>query len=125
MGFNLDKTFNLDRAFNLDCTPTATSFAARVLDTIRRHGMLRGGEAVLAAVSGGPDSVALLDVLCALREPLGLTLTAVHVHHGLRPEADAEADAVRRLCARLGAACHVERVTVRRQPPWDGLEAES
>ena len=54
--------------------------------------MLRGGEAVLVAVSGGPDSVALLDVLYALRESLGLTLTAVHVHHGLRPEADAEAD---------------------------------
>ncbi|MGH7420630.1 MAG: tRNA lysidine(34) synthetase TilS, partial [Candidatus Rokuibacteriota bacterium] len=79
----------------------------------------------MTAVSGGPDSVALLDVLCALREPLGLTLTAVHVHHGLRPEADAEADAVRHLCAGLGAACHVERVTVRRGPPWDGLEAES
>jgi tRNA(Ile)-lysidine synthase len=87
--------------------------------------MLRGGEAVLAAVSGGPDSVALLDVLCALREPLALTLTAIHVHHGLRPEADAEADGVRRLCERLGVTCHVERVTVKRQAPWDGLEAES
>jgi tRNA(Ile)-lysidine synthase len=87
--------------------------------------MLRGGEAVLAAVSGGPDSVALLDVLCALREPLRLTLIAVHVHHGLRPEADAEADDVRRLCERLGVACHLERISVKRGPPWDGLEAES
>jgi len=87
--------------------------------------MLRGGEAVLVAVSGGPDSVALLDVLYALRESLGLTLTAVHVHHGLRPEADAEADGVRRLCEHLDVSCHVERVTVRREPPWDGLEAES
>ena len=87
--------------------------------------MLRGGEAVLVAVSGGPDSVALLEVLCALREPLGLTLTVAHVHHGLRPEADAEADDVRRLAESLGVACHVERVTVRRAPPWDGLEAES
>jgi tRNA(Ile)-lysidine synthase len=87
--------------------------------------MLRGGEVVLVAVSGGPDSVALLDVLSALREPLGLTLTVVHVHHGLRPEADAEADGARRLCESLGVACHVERVTVRRAPPWDGLEAES
>ena len=49
----------------------------------------------------------------------------VHVHHGLRPEADAEADGVRALCERLGVACHVERVVVRRAPPWDGLEAES
>jgi tRNA(Ile)-lysidine synthase len=87
--------------------------------------MLRGGEAVLVAVSGGSDSVALLDVLGVLRESLGLTLTVVHVHHGLRPEADAEAESVRRLCERLGVACHVERVTVRRAPPWDGLEAES
>lgn len=87
--------------------------------------MLRGGEAVLVAVSGGPDSVALLDVLCVLRGSFGLTLTAVHVHHGLRPEADAEADGVRRLCERVGVACHVERVTVRRAPPWEGLEAES
>ncbi|HMH75071.1 MAG TPA: tRNA lysidine(34) synthetase TilS [Candidatus Udaeobacter sp.] len=104
---------------------TATSLVVRVQDTIRRHGMLRGGEAVLVAVSGGSDSVALLDVLGVLRESLGLTLTVVHVHHGLRPEADAEAEGVRRLCERLGVACHVERVTVRRAPPWDGLEAES
>ncbi|HEY7434070.1 MAG TPA: tRNA lysidine(34) synthetase TilS [Methylomirabilota bacterium] len=103
----------------------ATSLVDRVQDTIRRHGMLRGGEAVLVAVSGGPDSVALLDVLGALREPLGLTLTAVHVHHGLRSEADVEADGVGRLCEHLGVPCHVERVTVRREPPWEGLEAES
>ena len=77
------------------------------------------------AVSGGPDSVALLDVLCALRTPLALVLSVAHVHHGLRPEADAEAEAVERLCEQLGVPCHVERITVRRAPPWDGLEAES
>jgi tRNA(Ile)-lysidine synthase len=87
--------------------------------------MLRGGEAVLAAVSGGPDSVALLDVLCALRSPLDLTLSVVHVHHGLRPEADADAHAVRRLCETLGVSCHVEHVAVKQAPPWDGLEAEA
>ena len=82
----------------------ATSLVPRVQDTIRRHGMLRGGEAVLVAVSGGPDSVALLDVLCALRTSLRLTVTVAHVHHGLRPEADAEADAVAHLCEGLGVA---------------------
>jgi tRNA(Ile)-lysidine synthase len=87
--------------------------------------MLRGGEAVLVAVSGGPDSVALLDVLCALRTSLRLTVTVAHVHHGLRPEADAEADAVAHLCEGLGVPCRVEHVTVRRAPPWEGLEAEA
>ncbi len=87
--------------------------------------MLRGGDVVLVAVSGGPDSVALLDVLCALAPGLRLTLAVAHVDHGLRPEAAAEADAVVRLCESLGVPCRIERVTVRRAPPWDGLEAEA
>ena len=94
-------------------------------DSIRRSGMLRGGEAVLVAVSGGADSVALLDVLGALAPELRLTLHVVHVHHGLRPEADADAGFVGGLCARLGIPFHLERVAVRREPPWEGLEAEA
>src|SRR5262245_65811970 len=85
--------------------------------------MLRGGDAVLAAVSGGADSVALLHVLHSLAGEWAWTLHAVHVHHGLRPEADADAELVRDLCARLGVPLHVERVVVRQGPPWVGLEA--
>ena len=47
---------------------------------------------ILVAVSGGPDSLALLLLLNRLREPLGLTLHAAHLNHGLRG-ADAESDA--------------------------------
>ena len=87
--------------------------------------MLRGGERVLAAVSGGPDSIALLDVLDELRGPLGLVVIVAHVHHGLRAEADADADFVRGVGARRGLPVHMERVTVTGGPPWDGPEAES
>ena len=51
----------------------------------------------MTAVSGGADSVALLDVLHSLRAECALSLHAIHVHHGLRPEADADADFVRAL----------------------------
>jgi len=102
-----------------------TSLAARVLETIRRHGLLHGGEAVLAAVSGGADSVALLDVLHELAPALRLALACVHVHHGLRPEAEADALFVRRLAATLHVPFHLDRVIVRREPPWEGLEAEA
>jgi tRNA(Ile)-lysidine synthase len=104
---------------------TAPDLAQRVLGTIRRHGLLHGGEFVLAAVSGGADSVALLDVLGGLRPALGLTLACVHVHHGLRPEADADAEFVRCLAETLDVPFYLERVTVRRERPWDGLEAEA
>jgi len=87
--------------------------------------MLRGGETVLTAVSGGADSVALADVLASLARELDVTVHLVHVNHGLRPEADAEQASVERLAADLHVPCHVERVAVRRKPPWEGLEAEA
>ncbi len=106
-------------------TTDPSPLARRALLAICRHGMLRGGERVLVAVSGGPDSVALLDVLREVGPGLGLELVVAHVHHGLRPAADGDAAFVQSLSARWGLACHVERVTVRRAPPWEGPEAEA
>jgi tRNA(Ile)-lysidine synthase len=87
--------------------------------------LLHGGETVLVAVSGGVDSVALLDVLCQLAPALALTIRCVHVHHGLRSEADTDAEFVQRLAEKLAVPFHLERVTVRSAPPWEGLEAEA
>ena len=54
------------------------------------------GSSLVVAVSGGPDSLALVHALHALRHDLGLRLHAAHLDHGLRPEASAEdADFVR------------------------------
>jgi tRNA(Ile)-lysidine synthase len=67
---------------------------------------------VLAGVSGGPDSTALLSVLVSLVPGLGFTLHACHVDHGIRPLAEREADraAVRALCARLGVPLDVRSI---------------
>jgi tRNA(Ile)-lysidine synthase len=77
------------------------------------------GTAILAAVSGGADSVAMLRALCALRDTRGLLITACTVDHGIRQpeETAAEARFVADLCAGLGVS-HV----VRTVPP--GLCAE-
>jgi tRNA(Ile)-lysidine synthase len=85
-----------------------------VLRTIREQGLLAKGERVLVAVSGGPDSTALLHGLHALAARLGITLAAASVDHGLRPEAAGEAREVKRRCQTLGVACAVLRVDVRR-----------
>ncbi len=87
--------------------------------------MLQGGETVLTAVSGGADSVALLDVLCSLGSEWSVSLHAIHVHHGLRADADDDAEFVRTLCARMGVPLSVERVSVKSVPPWEGPEAEA
>ena len=73
----------------------------RVRQTIRRHDLARGPTRVVAAVSGGPDSVALAYLLDQLDAPRGagvLTLAGLaHFNHQLRPAADAE----ERSCARV------------------------
>jgi tRNA(Ile)-lysidine synthase len=61
--------------------------------TVREHRLLERGTVVLAAVSGGADSMALLHVLSLLRRDLAFGLFAHGVDHGLRPEAAAELDA--------------------------------
>jgi len=71
-----------------------------------------GGARVLVAVSGGADSVALLHALHRLAAERGWRLVVGHVHHGLRPEADADARFVERLGRELDWPVAVERVTV-------------
>jgi tRNA(Ile)-lysidine synthase len=63
----------------------------RVLADIRREELLRPGDRVGVAVSGGVDSVALLRLLLELRHELGIVLSVVHFNHKLRG-ADSEAD---------------------------------
>jgi tRNA(Ile)-lysidine synthase len=60
------------------------SLAQRLLSHIRRHALLRAGNRVGVAVSGGIDSVALLRLLLELRHEVGLVLAAVHFDHKLR-----------------------------------------
>jgi tRNA(Ile)-lysidine synthase len=84
----------------------------QVRETINRHGLLAGGERVVVGVSGGADSVALLYVLHLLKPTLGLRLHVAHLHHGLRPEADQDADFVARIAGSLGQPCTIERADV-------------
>ncbi len=81
--------------------------AARALD---RDGVLRPGETVVVACSGGPDSTALLDALARLAPPRGLRLHVAHVDHGLRPGSAAEAEPVGALAEARGLAFHALRV---------------
>src|ERR1700733_15363972 len=81
----------------------------------REH--IRPGDRICAAVSGGADSVALLLLLHAAnatpRNALGVGLSAVHVHHGLRgAEADADLAFVEALCLRLEVPLHVHHASV-------------
>ena len=75
------------------------------------QGLLRPGERVACAVSGGADSTALLLLAHAGKAPLGIGLSAIHVNHRLRgAESDADQAFVADLCDQLGVPLHVEAV---------------
>ncbi len=68
---------------------------ADVLKQIKESGMIKAGDAVLAAFSGGADSVALLLLLREISGHIGFSVCASHVNHGIRGE---EADRDERFC---------------------------
>src|SRR5260370_37202511 len=74
---------------------------------IEKQGLLRAGERVGVAVSGGADSVALLLLLLELRKQLGIVLSVAHFNHKLRGK-DSEADekVAAKLAAKYGVAFH-------------------
>ena len=80
---------------------------------------------VVAAVSGGCDSVALLRALSAIRADGEGRLVAAHLNHRLRPEADEDERFVVDLCRRLGVECEVGQASVRdeAEAQGDGLES--
>ncbi len=97
----------------------------QVQETIHRYQMLQAGERVLVAVSGGPDSVGLLHLLCWLSDELGIELAVAHLNHQLRGEqADQDEAYVRRLCADWDLPCYVTCENIREQARQKGISLE-
>lgn len=86
--------------------------------------MLAEGDRVLVAVSGGVDSVVLLDVLDTLASEYGLTLHVAHLDHGLRDASRDDARFVQKLCAARGLPITCERIDVRTAARERGLGLE-
>ena len=97
-----------------------TAILARVEDFCIREGLLQPGTPLrlVAAVSGGADSMALLLLLRQLQPRFGYTLSACHVNHGLRGQsADRDEAFVRAECARLGVPLRVFHAAELTPPP--------
>lgn len=80
----------------------SSPFIAKILSFAREKKLWQRGERILAAVSGGPDSLALLLFLHDIAEREGLSVGCCLVQHHLREEAEEEARYVARICERLG-----------------------
>lgn len=93
----------------------------KLLETLLRGGLLARGDAVLAGVSGGADSVALLHLLTEVAPALSLTLEVAHVEHGIRGSRSLEdAEFVRRITEGLSLPFHLVRLDLHGPDPRPG-----
>ena len=86
---------------------------SKLLTQIRKYDMLRPGDKLVCAVSGGADSMALLWAMYLLRDKLGILLEAAHFNHGLRgEESDRDEAFVADFCRGYGISCHLGKGAV-------------
>ena len=104
--------------------------APRVLDTLqdclRRQNLLRPGACLVAAVSGGSDSMALLAALYHLQQKAGFALHVCHVQHGLRGgESLLDEQLVRDTCRRMNLPVHVHNAELGGDLHLPGMETRA
>jgi tRNA(Ile)-lysidine synthase len=97
----------------------------KIQRTIKTRALLKDGQHVLIAISGGADSVALTYALHHLRKAHRLKLTLAHLHHSIRgQDADEDARFVRELAMKLGLPCELDQVDVPALATRKGLSLE-
>jgi tRNA(Ile)-lysidine synthase len=85
----------------------------KVLSYIRDNELIRFGDKILVALSGGPDSVCLLNILSELKEELNITIAAAHLNHLLRgDDAFKDEEYAINICNSMGIQCFVKRVDI-------------
>ena len=84
----------------------------KVLNTIKRYEQIKSGDTIVVGVSGGPDSICLLNVLKNLQNELKINIVVAHISHMIRKEADSETVFVQDFCEQRDIKCFVKKADV-------------
>lgn len=97
----------------------------KVMSYIKDNNLIESGDKVLVALSGGPDSVCLLNILYNLKDQLNIEIGAAHLNHLLRGEdAFEDEEYVKALCKSLNINCFVKRVDINRYSKCKRVSSE-
>ncbi len=83
-----------------------------VLKTIKKFNMIQENDKIVVAVSGGPDSMTLLNILIGLSKKLNFEVVVAHVNHMIRAVADLETQYVEEFCKSKNIKCFIKKVNV-------------
>ena len=96
----------------------------QVCKYMKEHNMVLPGSRILVAVSGGADSMCLLEVLRELKTRMKFEIRVLHVHHGLRESADRDLHYVSEFCRKVEIPFKAVRVDAAGYASRNGLSLE-
>ena len=83
-----------------------------VLSTIQKYNLINANDKIVLGVSGGPDSLFMLDILNKLKENLQFEIVVAHINHMIRKEAGEEEEFVKEFCQKINVEFHSKRIDV-------------
>lgn len=83
-----------------------------VLKTIEKYNLIKANDKIVLGVSGGPDSLFMLNILNNLKEKLHIKLVVAHINHMIRDEADSEEQFVKAFCKKINVEFYSKRIEV-------------
>lgn len=98
----------------------------KILQTIKKYNLIENGDKVVIGVSGGPDSITLLDVLLKIKEKkiIDFDIVVCHINHMIRKEAVSDEEYVINFCNRNDIKCFVKRVEVEKIAKQEKISTE-
>lgn len=88
----------------------------KVLNTIIKYNLINNGDKIILGVSGGPDSISMLNILNNIRNDkklhIDFDIIVVHINHMLREEADEEEEFVKEFCEKIGIEFYSKKINV-------------
>ena len=85
----------------------------KVKETIKKYNLINSGDRIVLGVSGGPDSIAMLDILRQLRDEIKFEIYVVHINHNIRgKDADEDEEYVKKYCENYNIKCFSKKIDV-------------
>lgn len=85
----------------------------KVKETIKKYNLINPGDKIILGVSGGPDSIAMLDILRQLESKLDFEIYVVHINHSIRgKDADEDEEYVKNYCKKYNIKCFSKKIDV-------------
>lgn len=79
----------------------------KVLNTIQKYELIRENDKIVLGVSGGPDSIAMLNILNNLKSKMKFNIYVAHINHGIRENAKKDKEFVKEFCEKINVECYI------------------